>query len=100
MEVLCPFRYWTLCISKQHTVTLHHVITGYNDIFVHMDGVMRTLAKKKKQWKEDLFFAVMLAQQKLSEYYAKVTPSTSMLLISAHIFDLFRKLLSCRKWDK
>jgi hypothetical protein len=29
-----------------------------------------------------------------------VTPSTSMLLISAHIFDLFRKLLSCRKWDK
>jgi hypothetical protein len=27
----------------------------------HMDGVMRALAKKKTQWKEDLFFAVKLA---------------------------------------
>jgi hypothetical protein len=26
MEVLRPFRYWTLCMSKRPTVTLHHVI--------------------------------------------------------------------------
>ena len=27
MEVLRPFRYWTLSMLKQHTMTLHHVIT-------------------------------------------------------------------------
>jgi len=100
MEVLRPFRYWTLGMSKRHTVTLHHVITVYNDMFDHMDGVMRALAKKKTQWKEDLFFAVKLAQQKLSKYYAEVTPTTGMLFISAHILNPFRKLRSFRKWDK
>jgi hypothetical protein len=69
-------------------------------MFDHMDGVMRGLAKKKTQWKEDLFFAVKLARQKLSKYYAEVTPVTDMLLISAPILDPFRKLRSFRKWDK
>jgi hypothetical protein len=82
---------------KRHTVTLHHVITVYNDMFDHMDGVMRALAKKKTAWKEDMFFAVKLAGQNLSKYYAEVTPTTGMLLISAHILDPFRMLRSFRK---
>jgi hypothetical protein len=40
MDVLRPFRYWTLWMWKRHTVTLHHVITVYNEMFNHMDGVM------------------------------------------------------------
>jgi len=36
-------------------------------MFDHMDGMMRALAKKKTQWKENLFFAMKLAQQKLSK---------------------------------
>jgi len=99
-EVLRPFRCWTLRMSTRHTVQLHHVITLYNDMFGHMDGVMRALAKKKTPWKEDLFFAVKLARQKLPKYSAEVTPTTGMLLISAHILDLFRKLWSFRKWNK
>jgi len=87
-------------MSKRHTVTLHHIITVYNEMFDHMDGVIRALAKKKTQWKEDLFFAVMLARQNHSKYYAEVTPTTGMLLIFAHILDPFRKLQSFRKWDK
>jgi len=79
-------------MSKRHTVTLHHVITVYNDMFDNMDGVMQALAKKKTQRKEDLFFVVMLARQKLSKYYAEVTPTTCILLISPHILDPFRKL--------
>jgi len=55
MEVLRPFRYWTLWMSKRHTVTLHHVITVYNDMFDQMDDAMRALAQKKTQRKEDLF---------------------------------------------
>jgi len=100
MDVLRPFRYWTLWMSKRRTVTLHHVLIVYNDMFDHMDGVMRALAKMKTQWKEDLFFAVKLARQTLSKYYAEVTPTTSMLLIPANILDPFRKLRSFRKWDK
>jgi hypothetical protein len=79
-------------MSKQLTVTLHHIITVYNDMFDHMDGMMQDLAKKKIQWKEDLFFAVKCAQQKLSKYYTEVTRTAGMLLIMAHIVDPFRKL--------
>jgi len=87
-------------MSKRHTVTLHHIITVYNDMFDFMDSMMRTLTKKKTPWKEDFFFAVKLAQQELSKCYAEVTSTTSMLLISAHIIDPFRKLRLFRKWDK
>jgi len=100
MEVLGPFQYWTLWMLKRHTVLLHHVSTVYNNMFNHMNGVMQVFAKQKTQWKEDLFFTVKLARQKLSKYYAEVTPMTGMLLISAHILDPFRKLRSFRKWDK
>jgi len=100
MEVLQPFRYWTLWLSKRHTFTLDHVITVCNAMFDHMDGMMRTLVKKMTQWKEDIFFAVKCAQQTLSKYYTKVTPTTGMLLIAAGILDPFRKLCSFRKWDK
>ena len=99
MEVLRRFRYWTLSMSKRHKVTLHYVITVYNDMFDHMDGVMRDLAKKQTPSKEDSFFAVKLARQKPSKYYAGVTPSTAVLLIAEHILDSFRKLRSFRNCD-
>jgi hypothetical protein len=79
-------------MSTRHTVTLHHIITVYNDMFHHMDGVMRAVPKNKTQWKEDFFCTVKLARQKLSKYYAEVTPSTGMLLIVAHTLDFFNKL--------
>ena len=65
-----------------------------------MEGMMRALAKKKTQWKEDLLFAVKLAWRKLSNYHAEVTLSTGMGLIYAHILYPLRKLQSFRKWDK
>jgi len=92
MEVLRPFRYWTLWMLRRHTVRFHHIITVYNNMFNHMDGFKGALANKKTQWNEDLFFAVKLAQQRLSKYYAEVTPTTGMLLISAHILNPFWKL--------
>jgi len=46
-EVLRPFRYWTLWMSKRHTVTSHHVITVYNAMFDHMYGLTPTEAKQK-----------------------------------------------------
>jgi len=53
MEVLRPFRYWAVWMLKRHTVTLPHVLTVYNDMFDHRDGVMRALTRKKTQWNED-----------------------------------------------
>jgi len=79
---------------------MHRVITVYNDMFDHIDGIMWALAKKKTQWTEDLFFAVKVAVQMLSKYYSGVTPMTGMHLISAHIFDSFRKSRSFWKSDK
>jgi hypothetical protein len=79
-------------MSQRHTITLHHFITVYNNMFDHIDGLMCALAKKTTQWKEDLYFAVKVARQKLSKYYAEVTPMTSLLLISVQILDPFRKL--------
>jgi len=65
-------------------------------MFDRMAGMMPALAKKRIQWKEDLFFAVKLAPQKLSKYYTEVTPMTGMLLISAHILDPFPNMRSFR----
>jgi hypothetical protein len=48
-------------MTKRNTVTLHHVITVCNDIFDHMDDVMRAMPRKKTQSKEDLFFGVNFA---------------------------------------
>jgi len=87
-------------MSIRDMVTLHSVITVYNDMFDHMDGVLRALALTKTQWKGDLYFAVRFARQKVSKYYAEVTPMTDMLLISAIILDPFRTLRSFRKWHK
>jgi len=75
------------------------MIAVYNDMIDHMDGVMRALATKKTQWEEDLFSALMLARLKLSKYYAEVTLTMGMLLISALTLDPFQKLRSFRKWD-
>ena len=36
------------------------------ETFDHMDGIMRVLAYKKTQLKEDLYFAMKLVWQKLS----------------------------------
>jgi hypothetical protein len=69
-------------------------------MFDHVEGVMRTLAKKKTQWKKDLFFAVKCVRQKLSKYYTELTPTTGMLLILARILDTLRKVQSCRQREK
>jgi uncharacterized membrane protein YpjA len=92
MEVLGPLRYWTLWMSKCHTVKLHQVFTVHNDMLDHMDGMMPALAKQKTHWKEAMLFAEKLAGQKLSKYYAEVTPTIGMLLIPTHIRHSVRKL--------
>jgi hypothetical protein len=87
-------------MSKRYTVKWHHVLTVNNDMFDPLDCMMQAGAKKQTQWKEGLFFTVKLARPKLSKYYAEMTPTRALLLISAHILNPFLKLRSFRKWDK
>jgi len=68
MKVLRPFQYWALRMWTRHMVTFHHDITVYNNMFDHIDGIMRALAKMETQRKEVLFFGMTLAQQMLSKY--------------------------------
>jgi len=100
MEDLRAFRYSTLWMSKRHTVTLHHMITVYHDMFNHMDGVMWALAKKQTQWMDNLYFTMKVSRQKLSQYYGNITAMTGLLDISAHILDSSWKSGSLRTWDK
>jgi hypothetical protein len=69
-------------------------------MFNHLDGVMRALARKKIQFKADLYFAVKCAQQMLSKQSSEVTRTTGLLLLSAHILDPFQRLRYFRKWEK
>jgi len=96
MEVLRPFRYWTLWMSKSHTITLHHVSKVYHDMFNLMDGMMWPLAKETPQRKEDLFFVVTLARQKLwntSPKWLQQLPCFSFL----HISSILSRSCNCSK---
>jgi len=44
-----PFQSWTVGMLKKNTVTLHNVITVYDDMFNHMNGVMQPLDKKNTE---------------------------------------------------
>jgi hypothetical protein len=99
MTDLIPFLYWTLWMSKSHTVSLHHVIIMYNDLINPMEGMTRAMTERKTQWKEYLYFPLKIAHQKHSESYAEVTPMSSQHLISGHIDDPVWMLRSFRKWD-
>jgi hypothetical protein len=100
LEVLRPFRYWTLWMSKRHSITLHRVIGIYNDMFDHMEGIITALSMKQTQWKIDIRRGMRAARKKLSSYYAEVTPESGLLLILAHMLDPYRKTRTFQVWDK
>jgi len=65
-----------------------------------MGSIIQALVKNKTPWQEDLYITLRFGRQKLSKYYAAVTPTMGMLVISTHIVDPFRKLRSFRNSDK
>ena len=48
-------------------VTLRHVITVYYDMIDYMDGVKQALARKRTEWKEDMFFPGKFVRHQLSQ---------------------------------
>jgi len=66
----------------------------------HMNDIMCALVENTAQRKEDLYFAVTFAWQKLSKNNAEVTPTMGMRLNSVHFLHPFWKLWSFKMWDK
>ena len=100
MEILRRLRYWILWMLKRQMVTPPHVITANNDMFDHRDGIMQPLPKKNTLLKEDFYFAMKCARQKLPKYHAEVSPVPGTRFISAQILEHFRKLRSFWEWGK
>jgi len=100
MEVVRTFWYWTLWMSKRHTITPHHTLPIPNIMFNYMDGVMLALAKKKIEWKQDLYSAVKCVREIISQYDAEVTPTTGMVLVFARILNPFQMLPLFMRWGK
>jgi hypothetical protein len=57
-----------------------------------MDGIMQGFAKMNTAWKEDLYFVMKFAQQKLSKHRTKFAPLTRQVFIFAYIVYLCHKL--------
>jgi len=71
MEGLWPFRYWTLWMSKRHTVTLHYIITVYNDMFDQMDGVSELLLRRRHNQRKTSTPPLMLRARSCSNIMLK-----------------------------
>jgi hypothetical protein len=78
-------------MRKGHTVTLHHVITVYNDMFNVVGGIIQSLAKKKPYRMEDMVLAMKIELQTRSKYYAAATTTTCTYVISVYILDPLSK---------
>jgi hypothetical protein len=87
-------------MSKIPTVAQHYVITVYNNMFDRTEEVVRSFIMKKIPWKNDSYFVVKIAQQKLFKYYANVHATTDLVQNSAHMLKCILKLRSFRKWNK
>jgi hypothetical protein len=49
MEILKLFRYYTWWMSKQKNVMLHSVVHIYNDLFNHLEKIIKVLCNKRVQ---------------------------------------------------
>jgi hypothetical protein len=56
---------------KTKDVTIHSVFLVYRKLLEHIERSNRKLGKKTSPWKRDMFEALLVAKQKLKEYYEK-----------------------------
>jgi len=61
---------------------------------------MHALGNKKTQWKEDLYFGLKIACNRVCKYYSQVTPEMGMLPVPTQILNPFGKFQPFRIWDK
>lgn len=99
MEILRPFRYWTMWMSMRRQITLHRVLYLYDDMLNHIDSVLKVLKNKKYFWKCQMHDAMRAARNKLKQYYEKITPAHGQLLVIAAFLDPYRRGRLFKIWD-
>jgi hypothetical protein len=71
VELLHPFAKYTAAIGATNGPTVHQVLDVYNDLFDHLDEQEAKLARKRIQWKVQMWAGIREAHKKLSEYYSQ-----------------------------
>jgi hypothetical protein len=66
-----PFFQFTMALMKTKDVTIHSVFLVYRKLLEHIERSNRTLKKKTTPWKKDMYGALLVARQRLREYYEK-----------------------------
>lgn len=66
-----PFFKFTMALMKTKDVTIHSVFLVYRKFLEHIERSNRKLRKKTTPWKKDMYGAMLMAKQKLRDYYEK-----------------------------
>ena len=66
-----PFFQFTMALMKTRDVTIHSVFLVYRKLLEHIERSNRRLKRKTTPWKKDMYGALLVARQKLKEYYEK-----------------------------
>lgn len=66
-----PFFQFTMALMKTRDVTIHSVFLVYRKLLEHIERSNRKLKRKATPWKKDMYGALLVARQKLKEYYEK-----------------------------
>ena len=60
-----------MALIKTRDVTIHSVFLVYRKLLEHIERSNRRLKRKTIPWKKDIYGALLMARQKLKEYYEK-----------------------------
>ncbi|KAK4948515.1 hypothetical protein LTR66_014114 [Elasticomyces elasticus] len=60
-----------MALMKTRDVTIHSVFLVYRKLLEHIERSNRRLKRKTTPWKKDMYGALLVARQKLKEYYEK-----------------------------
>ena len=66
-----PFYKFTTRLSQTKDTTVHNIFRVYNQLFDHLDVLIRRLGKKKVPWKQAMLHSLEVGRDKLKFYYAK-----------------------------
>ncbi|KAJ5152474.1 hypothetical protein N7492_009754 [Penicillium capsulatum] len=71
VDLTKPFFQFTMALMKTKDVTIHSVFLVYRKLLEHIERSNQKLKKKTTPWKKDMYGALLVAKQKLKEYYEK-----------------------------
>ncbi|KAJ5850716.1 hypothetical protein N7455_010572 [Penicillium solitum] len=60
-----------MALMKTRDITIHSVFLMYRKLLEHIERSNRRLKRKTTPWKKDIYGALLVARQKLKEYYEK-----------------------------